>query len=137
MRCGGGGAGERGGAGGDARRGSARVQVLSGPLGDRRVPQRDRGGSRSGDAGAGAAGGVIGGGIDTVESDHARWLPSLKAMDSGDYAAAWGGISSLQLALPAVWTQARGRGVAVAQVARWMCERPAALAGMGKRKGKI
>ena len=41
-----------------------------------------------------------------------------------------GGISSLQLGLPAVWTQARQRGHSLAEVARWMSAGPAALAGV-------
>jgi allantoinase len=75
--------------------------------------------------------------IDLIVSDHSPCVPSLKAMDTGDYAAAWGGISSLQLALPAVWTQARARGVGIERLASWMCERPALLAGLGGRKGRI
>ncbi len=80
---------------------------------------------------------LIDGRIDMVVSDHSPCVPDLKALDSGDYAAAWGGISSLQLALPAVWTQARLRGVPVERLVEWMCERPARLAGLGGRKGRI
>src|SRR5690349_24206854 len=45
--------------------------------------------------------------IDVVVSDHSPCPPALKQRESGDFGAAWGGISSLQLGLPAVWTQAR------------------------------
>jgi allantoinase len=55
----------------------------------------------------------------------------------GDFFAAWGGIASLQLALPAVWTGARARGAGVERVARWMCAGPARLAGLGTRKGAV
>ena len=48
------------------------------------------------------------GSIDCVVSDHSPCPPELKRLAGGDFAAAWGGISSLQLALPVVWTQARG-----------------------------
>lgn len=49
---------------------------------------------------------------------------------------AWGGIASLQLTLPIVWTQARMRNFAIADLARWLCRGPAQLAGL-KRKGQI
>jgi allantoinase len=75
---------------------------------------------------AGLAGGLIG----TVASDHSPCPPGLKRRETGDFGAAWGGISSLQLGLPAVWTQARRRGHSLADVVRWMAERPAVLAGL-------
>jgi allantoinase len=71
--------------------------------------------------------------IDCVVSDHSPCTPDLK---QGDFAAAWGGIASLQLGLPAVWTQARRRGYSLTDVARWLAERPAELAGLA-RKGRI
>ena len=61
---------------------------------------------------------------------------TLKALDTGDFAAAWGGIASLQLGLPAVWTGARDRGRGLADVVRWMAAGPADLAGL-RRKGRI
>jgi allantoinase len=80
--------------------------------------------------------GLLAGDIDCVVSDHSPSTPQLKMPDSGDFGAAWGGISSLQLGLPAVWTGARQRGAGLADVVRWMAEGPAALAGM-RRKGRI
>src|SRR4029450_507084 len=74
--------------------------------------------------------------IDLVASDHSPCPPELKRLDSGDFGAAWGGRASLQLSLPAVWTAARERGHGPADLARWMAERPAALAGLGG-KGRI
>ena len=74
--------------------------------------------------------------IDIIVSDHSPSTPDLKRLDSGDFAAAWGGISSLQLGLPAVWTGARARGFGLADVARWMATRPAELAGL-PAKGRI
>jgi allantoinase len=76
------------------------------------------------------------GAIDCVVSDHSPCTPELKRFDTGDFGVAWGGIASLQLGLPAVWTQARQRGFTLVDVVRWMAERPAALAGM-TRKGRI
>ncbi|MFI9201995.1 allantoinase AllB [Streptomyces sp. NPDC053048] len=71
--------------------------------------------------------------IDCVVSDHSPCTTDLKVPD---FAAAWGGISSLQLGLPAVWTEARRRGHTLHDVARWMATAPAALAGLA-RKGAI
>jgi allantoinase len=50
---------------------------------------------------------------------------------------AWGGIASLQLALPAVWTEARRRGATLADVVGWMSRRPAELVGLAGRKGAL
>ena len=53
----------------------------------------------------------------------------LKFAGDGDFAEAWGGIASVQLGLPLVWTEARGRGIALARVVEWMSRRrPAASA---------
>jgi allantoinase len=77
--------------------------------------------------------GLRSGVVDFVVSDHSPCTPELKRLADGDFGAAWGGIASLQLGLPAVWTQARARGFALADVVRWMAERPAGLTGfMGK-----
>jgi allantoinase len=76
------------------------------------------------------------GDIDLVVSDHSPCTPDLKRLDDGDFGAAWGGIASLQVALPAVWTGARARGVGLDQVVRWMATAPARLAGLS-RKGAI
>ncbi len=81
--------------------------------------------------------GLIDGTIDLVVTDHSPCTPGLKHPDTGDFVAAWGGIASLQLGLCAVWTEASRRGVPVERLATWMCERPAALAGLGHRKGRI
>ncbi|HKS43971.1 MAG TPA: allantoinase AllB [Amycolatopsis sp.] len=68
--------------------------------------------------------------IDCVVSDHSPCTPELKRFDTGDFGQAWGGISGLQLGLPAVWTEARRRGFTLSDVVRWMAERPAGLAGL-------
>jgi allantoinase len=68
--------------------------------------------------------------IDIVVSDHSPCPPSLKRLEAGDFDAAWGGISSVQVALPVVWTRARARGHGLHDVARWMAAGPAALAGL-------
>ena len=82
---------------------------------------------------AGLEAGVIG----CVVSDHSPCPPELKELGNGDFGAAWGGISSVQLGLPVVWTHARERGLGVADVVRWMSASPASLAGLADRKGAI
>jgi len=75
--------------------------------------------------------------IDLVATDHSPCPPELKKKEAGDFFAAWGGIASLQVALSAVWSEARSRGFTPADLARWMAERPARLAGLAGRKGAI
>ena len=75
--------------------------------------------------------------IDLVATDHSPCPPRKKKLKAGDFRESWGGISSLQLALPAVWTAARERGFSVADLARWMCAAPARLAGLNGQKGAI
>lgn len=69
-----------------------------------------------------------------VVSDHSPSPPELK---TGDFATSWGGISSLQLRLPATWTGAARRGVGFEVLARWLALAPAQLAGLADRKGSI
>jgi len=75
--------------------------------------------------------------LEMVASDHSPCSPALKALEVGDFMAAWGGVSGLQLALPVVWTEASARGHGLADVVRWMCAAPAKLAGLAGRKGAI
>ena len=74
--------------------------------------------------------------IDCVVSDHSPCTVAMKELTSGNFGTAWGGIASLQLSLSVVWTDARQRKHTLAQVARWMAEGPARLAGL-RQKGKI
>ena len=62
--------------------------------------------------------------IDTIGSDHSPAPPELKCLADGDLSRAWGGIASLQLGLPVVWTEACNRGFTLADVSRWMASRP-------------
>ena len=80
--------------------------------------------------------GLADGLLDLVASDHSPCPPEAKHLASGDFGTAWGGIASLQLSLPAVWTAARARGHRLADLARWMAEGPAELAGL-PGKGRI
>jgi allantoinase len=73
---------------------------------------------------------LVEGDIDLVVSDHSPCAPELKRLDVGDFGSAWGGIASVQVALPVIWTGARARGIGLVQVVRWMSEAPARLAGL-------
>jgi allantoinase len=75
--------------------------------------------------------------IDTIGSDHSPAPPELKELATGDLKRAWGGIASLQLALPAVWSQARQRGFTLFDVVNWMSRQPAELVGLASRKGRL
>jgi allantoinase len=75
--------------------------------------------------------------IDFVASDHSPSPPEMKCLDTGDFLRAWGGISSLQLGLPVMWTKLSGRNYSLKHLVRWMCSGPARLAGLEKRKGAI
>jgi allantoinase len=75
--------------------------------------------------------------IDLVATDHSPCPPEMKGLGERNFRTAWGGISSLSLALPVMWTEAKGRGFTLADIARWMAEGPARLAGCESRKGRI
>jgi allantoinase len=78
-------------------------------------------------------GGLRAGALGAVVSDHSPCTPELK---SGSFFEAWGGIASLQLGLRAVWTGARRRDLGLEDLARWMSEGPARIAGL-RTKGAI
>jgi len=79
---------------------------------------------------------LLEGSIDFVATDHSPCPPEMKCRENGDFMRAWGGIASLQLSLPAVWTEAQQRGARIADIARWLSAGPARLAGL-RRKGSI
>jgi allantoinase len=74
--------------------------------------------------------------IDLVASDHSPCPPEMKRRETGDFFGAWGGIASLQLGLPVMWTEARRRGLGPERLAEWMSAAPARLAGLA-RKGAL
>jgi allantoinase len=80
---------------------------------------------------------LVAGDLSLIASDHSPSPPDRKHIDDGDFMAAWGGISSLQLALPVVWTAARERGHSLADLAEWMSAAPARLVGLDGSKGAI
>lgn len=71
--------------------------------------------------------------IDCIVTDHS---PSTADLKTDDFATAWGGISGLQLSLPAIWTEARRRGHSLEDVVRWMSTRTSELVGLSQ-KGAI
>jgi len=70
-------------------------------------------------------------------SDHSPCTIDLKGVDEGDFDKAWGGIASLQLGLPCVWTRAREYGVSIPQLSQVMSEQTAQLVSLGDVKGTI
>ncbi len=76
-----------------------------------------------------------------VATDHSPCLPPLKRRDSGRWDMAWGGISSLGLALPVMWTAMMRRGLGSSagfeRLAQWMAVAPAQLAGLSGKKGSF
>jgi allantoinase len=75
--------------------------------------------------------------LDLIVSDHSPCPPELKEREAGDFLKAWGGIASLQLRLPAVWTEARARGHSIERVIEWVATAPARLVGLDGRKGAL
>ncbi|TDW30190.1 allantoinase AllB [Cryobacterium psychrophilum] len=80
--------------------------------------------------------GLLDGTIDCIVSDHSPSTLDLKDLERGDFAVAWGGVSSLQLGLPLIWTEAHRRGIPLEQVVQWMSAAPAAIASLA-RKGLL
>ena len=78
------------------------------------------------------------GAIDMVVTDHSPCPPAMKRTDEGRFDLAWGGIASLSVALPVIWTDASAaRLCAGATLSRWMSAAPAALAGLSGRAGAL
>lgn len=75
--------------------------------------------------------------IDFVVSDHSPCPPEMKLRAQGDFMNAWGGISSLQLRLPIMWTDASARGCTVEQLTKWVCTEPARQVGLQHLKGTL
>jgi allantoinase len=81
--------------------------------------------------------GLTAGTLGCVVSDHSPCTAEMKGLDGdGEFGPAWGGISSLQLGLPLIWTGARARGIGLERIAAWMSAAPARLAGL-TGKGQI
>ncbi|RIX26432.1 allantoinase AllB [Amnibacterium setariae] len=79
---------------------------------------------------------LLDGTIDLVVSDHSPSTPERKFAGDGDFQVAWGGIAGLQFGLPAVWSEARHRGVPLERVVGWFSQRSADFVGLTDR-GRI
>jgi allantoinase len=75
--------------------------------------------------------------IDMVTTDHSPCPPELKRLEEGRWDLAWGGIASLGLALPVLWTGMVRHGISLERIGRWMAAAPAKLAGLEGRKGAL
>jgi allantoinase len=75
--------------------------------------------------------------IDLVVTDHSPCPPAMKRLAEGNFQTAWGGIASLSVAFPLMWTEASWRGFTLLDLARWMAAEPARLAGCDARKGRL
>lgn len=102
--------------------------------------------------------------IKTVVSDHSPCTPDLKRLpshipghvrqplntghtleldsDRGDFFSAWGGISSVGLGLPILWTEMTRRGLvesraAILDVVTWCCVNTATQVGLERQKGEL
>jgi allantoinase len=75
--------------------------------------------------------------IDFVVTDHSPCPPAMKRREEGRWDLAWGGIASLGLALPVLWTGMSQRGLPLEKIAEWMAAGPARLAGLEGMKGAL
>lgn len=77
--------------------------------------------------------------ITSVVSDHSPCTSELKKLESGDFMEAWGGISSVGLNLPLIWTSGRGirKPISLIEIVKWCCENTRKQAGVDNIKGYI
>uniref|UniRef100_E6QLB5 allantoinase n=1 Tax=mine drainage metagenome TaxID=410659 RepID=E6QLB5_9ZZZZ len=75
--------------------------------------------------------------LDFVATDHSPCPPESKHLATGRFDHAWGGIASLGLALPILWTGLESRDGSLEQLVRWLATAPARLAGLEKKKGSL
>jgi allantoinase len=75
--------------------------------------------------------------INFITSDHSPCTADLKNLETGDFAKAWGGISSIQFTLPVIWTECKQRGYSLNQIINWMSTQPTKFIGLDHKKGQI
>jgi allantoinase len=75
--------------------------------------------------------------IDMVTTDHSPCPPAMKRREDKRFDLAWGGIASLGLALPVMWTAMNRYGLRIDRIGKWMASAPARLAGFEGRKGVL
>jgi allantoinase len=93
--------------------------------------------------------GLFDGTIPMIVSDHSPCEPSLKHLEEGDFGKAWGGISSLQLGLPLIFSELRSQALSsgesssvflpriLRQLHQWMSRATSEFVGFHHRKGAI
>src|SRR5258706_1591656 len=75
--------------------------------------------------------------IDLIGTDHSPCPPAMKRLEEGNFKTAWGGISSLSLCRPLMWTEASRRGFSLYHIRQWRWAGPAGRRGFSSRKGRI
>jgi allantoinase len=86
--------------------------------------------------------------IKTVVSDHSPCTPNLKLLpschggthegeDQGNFFSAWGGIGSVGLGLPILWTEGEKREISIEDIVKWCCKNTAKQVGLENRKGDL
>lgn len=80
---------------------------------------------------------LLDGAIDFVVTDHSPCPPKMKRREEGRWDAAWGGVATMGLALPVLWTAMERRGVPMEKIGKWMGSGPARLAGLEGQKGVL
>lgn len=77
--------------------------------------------------------------ITSVVSDHSPCVPELKGLSKGDFFSAWGGIASVGLGLPILYTEGLKMNppVQIPEIVKWTCENTAKQVGLDKSKGYI
>ncbi len=74
--------------------------------------------------------------LDFITTDHSPAPPGLKQIDTGNFAAAWGGIAGLQFLLPAAYTALKDE-LTLAQFIPLLTEQPALFLNLQQQKGFI
>ena len=77
--------------------------------------------------------------ITTVVSDHSPCTPELKDLERGDFFQAWGGISSVGLGLPILYTEGQKMTpqITIQEINTWCSKNTAKQVGLSHRKGSI
>lgn len=75
--------------------------------------------------------------LDFVISDHSPCVATLKALESGDFMKAWGGISTLGLGLSLLWTEGKKRGISLTKIVQWTSVNTSKHVGLDESKGAI
>ena len=89
--------------------------------------------------------------VTTIVSDHSPCTPDLKLLppeltdksgdkdkeETGNFFAAWGGVSSVGLGLSILWTEGQNRGITAEDIVKWCCKNTAKQVGLQGQKGEL